>query len=132
MKALLAKSILFVLVFWFLAIFMIPGTYPPRETTATEYAFIFLVGVASVLVSKSKAPLRHHFYWGFFALIPALLSVTGTYGSNYDIQIRLGRSPSVAIVFLPLGRTLIIWIASTVIWRYLYWKASVIPREDRA
>ena len=132
MKALLAKSILFVLVFWFLAIFMIPVTYPPRETTATEYAYIFLVGVASVLVSKSKVPLRYHFYWGFFALIPALCSVTDTYGSNYDIQIRLGRSPSAATVLLPLGRTLLIWIASTVIWRYLYWKASVIPREDRA
>lgn len=132
MKALLAKSIMFVLVFWFLAIFMIPGTYPPRETTATEYAYVFLVGVASVLVSKSRVPLRYHLYSGFLALIPALLSVTDTYGSNYDIQIRLGRSPSTAIVLLPLGRTLLIWIASTIIWRYLYWKASANAREDKA
>lgn len=109
---------------------MIPATYPPRETTLLEYAYVFLVGATSVLVSKTKTPLRFNFYWGFFAVLPALLNIADTYGTNYDIQIRLGRNPSVATVLVPLARALMIWIATTVIWRYLYWKVSCTSRDD--
>ena len=107
-RAYLLRAAGMVLVCWILSILFVSFIYPPRRTVSGDYIFVILVGLSCAPLARPSVPWRYALYYAFFAGLPEVVSVIGTYGTNFMLQGRSGQKPSATMVLLPLGRILLL------------------------
>ena len=118
MRPYLFRTIGMILVCWFVSSCFIPVSYPPRHTLPSEYVFVVLVGASAALLSRPKVPRRFAVYYAFFAALPEILRVISVYRANLRLQSMAGNDPSPIVILFPLGRILLLLVATAVVSGY--------------
>lgn len=73
--------------------------------------------IAAVL-SRPKVPWRYAVYYAFFAGLPEILNVVGTYGTNFRLGSMVGQNPSLTVILFPVGRILVLLTATAAMFGY--------------